>query len=160
MADDFRLGAGWKVYFGTAAAAPTTPADETQGAYTELGEIPEDIVIQRSRSVIERRNRDNPNDRYVHAGERTESVTFPVDVDVDGNQALTDILAAFASDTDGQGASGTHGYLNITDAVSGNPQYYGEAMPSDVPETIPRQGIIRINVTMQWNGDLTRANHS
>ena len=157
----FGLGQGYKLYFGLQATAPTTPADETRPLYNAIGEIPDDISVDRSRDMVERRTRDDPNARFVHPGDRTERITFTMNFDRTGNVGYDDLLTCYQSDADGVGGTGSLGYFNITNAVAGDHQIFGECGVGNLSHAITRAGGIQsVNVTLEVNGDSTDAAHA
>lgn len=157
----FGLGQGYNFYFGLAAAAPTTPSDETQSAYNKVGEIPGTITINRRRGVVDRRTRDDANARYVHMGDRTESVAFTMNLDAEDNAGYQDLQAAYNSDTDGVGSAGTLGYWIITDATASHLLWHGQGGVSDLSLTFPRtDGLVSANVVIECNTDTTETTHA
>ena len=145
----FAPGQGYNFYFGLSATAPTTPADETQGAYNKIGEIAGDISITRSRAMAERRTRDNAYDRFIHPTDRTQSISFVMNLDLTDNAGYQDLQGCYDSDVDGVGATGNLGYWVVTNAVQNDLVWSGIGSPADLSPSIPRDNIITVSVTLE-----------
>lgn len=157
----YNIGQGYKLFFGLGASAPTTPTDpENSTVLKEVGDLGDTLTITNDRANVERRGRADPNARYIHPGDRTESFSCDVNFDLDGNTGFDDVKTAYGSDTDGTGASGNIGYFAISDNVATHPVWHGQAAPSSKPYDLGRQSVIASSLSFDTNGDMTEASHA
>ena len=157
----FQLGEPYTLFFGRQAAAPTSPADpENMASLHEIGEIDGDIVMELSRAMAQRRDRNSPGQVFIHPATRgPQGISFPMNFNPSINEAWTDLIGCMESNTDGVGAAGNLGYFAISNGSSGAWIAHGQASPENLPVTLPVDQVCRVDVTLRCNGDPTLTTH-
>ena len=153
-------GEQYTLWLGRAAAAPTTPTDPENAANLhEIGELPDSFDFGATRALIEERDRNSPGQRLLHGGDHTEDISCNVTLDRTMNAAFDDYNGALRSTTQGVGTAGNIVYFGISNNVSGDMVIHGQAMPSQVSMTFPRQNMVTVSLAMGINGIATVTSH-
>lgn len=140
------VGNDYGLYLVTAEPTAKSDIDE----YDLVGFATE-LQFTRSRNMIDASNKDSGEDSEFIAGRRTSEIssTFYADETHENDAGQAALEQALES------KEGTLYWL-ITNNELGSVQYYGEAKPSQFDLSMPDEGMIAVECTLQVTGAVTR----
>lgn len=131
----------------------TAPAGGSEGDITEydLVGFGKDLGYSIDRDMIETSDKDTGSDSTYVGGRRTQEITQTVNGDkTDGGDAGQETILDKINDTAGDVV-----YFLITDNVSGNKEWYGQAIPSAAEWSFPDEELVELDLTLQITGGVT-----
>lgn len=140
-------GRDYLAYAGT--SSPSDGSSASDAAYSLVGKVT-DISISRSRNAIETSTKDDGDESTFISGRRNQTVTISGYFDHTEDAGYTKLSDAY------EASNGTV-YFLVTSTTSGDTEWYGSGVITDLSTNFADESTSTFTATIQVSGALTEA---
>lgn len=150
MADKNKSGRSYLMYAAT--SAPSAAAEANDAAYALVG-LATEHSLNRSRGAIDVSTKDSGDDSTFISGRRNQTISVSGVFDHTEDDGYTKLSDAY------EASNGTV-YVLLTSTNSGDTEWYGSGVITDLSVSFPDEGASTFSASIQLSGTVTEATGS